>query len=228
MDLKLDRDLAGHIDHSLLHAAATPRQIVALCKEAVNCGFAAVCINPIWVRLAAESLQGTPVAVCTVVGFPLGAGTTEVKVLETRRAVSDGATEIDMVLNIGALKAGQDEWVGDDIRRVVEAAHDAGARCKVILETAYLESAEKIRACAIAKKSGADFVKTSTGFAPRGASIEDVALMSKAVGPEVGVKAAGGIKDSAQARAMLEAGATRLGTSAGVKIVQEPAAENGG
>ena len=183
--------------------------------------FASVCINPTHVKLAAQLLQNSDVKVCTVVGFPLGATSTEAKVFETLQALDDGATEIDMVINIGALKSGDDALVERDIAAVVETAHHRGALCKVIIETALLTDEEKVRACQLAKKAGADFVKTSTGFSSGGATIEDVALMRRTVGPNVGVKASGGIKTLTDAKNMISAGATRLGVSAGVKIIQE-------
>ncbi len=215
-----NRELAKYIDHTLLRANATRREIGELCDEAVLHGFASVCINPTWVREAARRLKGSSVQVCTVVGFPLGASASDVKVFETRRAIFDGAGEIDMVLNVGALKGGEDVRVRDDIAGVVAACHENGAICKVILETALLTDEEKVKACTLCKEVHADFVKTSTGFGPGGATAEDVALMRRVVGPEVGVKAAGGIRDLAGTRAMIEAGATRIGASAGVKIVR--------
>ncbi len=222
-----DGGLARYIDHTLLKAAATPAEIKKLCEEAARFGFAAVCVNPVWVALAAKQLRGTRVAVCTVAGFPLGASTTEVKAYEARRAVFDGATEIDMVINIGALKSGDDDLVGVDIESVVGACHSGGALCKVILETALLSDDEKLRGCELAQRAGADFVKTSTGFGPGGATAEDVRLMRRAVGPRMGIKAAGGIKDKSDTEAMLGAGATRIGASAGVKIVQGETAPAG-
>ncbi len=215
----LDPELAGYIDHTLLKASAVQREIERLCEEADLYGFAAVCVNPHWVRIARERLNGSAVRVCTVAGFPLGANTTDVKVFETRRAIYDGATEIDMVINIGALKSGDDSRVRDDIAMVTDGCHQNRAICKVILETALLSDEEKVKACTLAKQAGADFVKTSTGFGPGGATAADVALMRRTVGPELGVKAAGGIKDSTETRRMIEAGATRIGASAGVKIV---------
>ncbi|RME48939.1 MAG: deoxyribose-phosphate aldolase [Caldilineae bacterium] len=215
------RELAQYIDHTLLKPDATVEQISRLCHEALKYGFAAVCVNPSYVRLAAQLLKGSPVKVCTVVGFPLGATSPEVKSYEAQQAINDGATEIDMVINIGALKSGNDELVERDIATVTRTAHNGGAICKVILETALLTDAEKIRACQLAKKAGADFVKTSTGFGGGGATVHDVALMRQVVGPAMGVKASGGIKGFEAARQMIAAGATRLGASAGVKIVQE-------
>lgn len=214
-------NVAGYIDHTLLKPEATREEIEKLCQEARAFNFASVCVNPTWVKECAYSLRGSPVKVCSVVGFPLGATLADVKAYETRRAVFDGATEIDMVINIGALKSGDDATVRRDIGAVVEAAHEGCAIVKVIIETALLTDEEKVRACLLAKESGADFVKTSTGFSKGGATVADIELMRRAVGSEVGVKAAGGVKDLASAREMIAAGATRIGASAGVKIVQE-------
>ncbi len=213
-------DLAKYIDHTLLRANATRDEIVALCDEALMFGFASVCVNPYWAALAWKKLKSSPVQVCTVIGFPLGASVSEVKALEARRAIFDGAGEIDMVLNVGALKSGDDGTVQNDIAGVVQACHQSGVVCKVILETAFLTDEEKVKACTLAKEAGADFVKTSTGFGPGGATAEDVALMRRVVGPDLGVKASGGIRDTAGTRAMIAAGASRIGASAGVKIVQ--------
>lgn len=217
----IQSELAGYIDHTLLKPDATRSEIEKLCREALQFQFATVCINPYWVRLAARMLQGSNVKVCSVTGFPLGAAAADVKAFEARRAIFDGAREVDMVINVGALKSGEDEIVREDIRQVTDACHEFDTICKVILETAYLTDEEKIKACTIAKEVGADFVKTSTGFGPGGATAEDVALMRRVVGPRMGVKAAGGIRDTAATRKMLEAGATRIGASAGVKIVQD-------
>lgn len=214
-------EVAHLIDHTLLKPEATVQQIAQLCHEALLYSFASVCINPAHVKLAAQLLQNSDVKVCTVVGFPLGATSTESKVFETLQALRDGATEIDMVINIGALKGGDDPLVERDIAAVVETAHQHGALCKVIIETALLTNDEKVRACQLAKEARADFVKTSTGFSSGGATIEDVALMRQTVGPQVGVKASGGIRTLAEAQRMISAGATRLGVSAGVKIIQE-------
>jgi deoxyribose-phosphate aldolase len=214
-------DVAQYIDHTLLKPETTRAEIEKLCLEARNFNFASVCINPTWVKECAFALYGSPVKVCTVVGFPLGANLPDVKAYETRRAIFDGATEIDMVINIGALKSGDNEIVKRDISAVVDAAHDACAIVKVIIETALLTDEEKIRACLLAKEAGADFVKTSTGFSKGGATVADIELMRRTVGSEVGIKAAGGVKDLASAREMIAAGATRIGASAGVKIVQE-------
>ncbi|HYE65856.1 MAG TPA: deoxyribose-phosphate aldolase [Pyrinomonadaceae bacterium] len=217
------RDWASLIDHTLLKPEATEDDIKRLCEEAARFHFASVCINPTWVRAATCHLRGTGVTVCTVIGFPLGATLPDVKAYETRRAIYDGAREVDMVINIGALKSGDDCAVEHDVRSVVEAAHEFNATCKVIIETALLTDEEKVRACLAAKRAGADFVKTSTGFSKAGATVADVALMRQTVGAELGVKAAGGVKGLADARKMVEAGATRIGASVGVKIAQEAA-----
>ncbi len=214
-------EVAHLIDHTLLKPEATPQEITQLCHEALLYNFASVCVNPTHVKLAAQLLQGSEVKVCTVVGFPLGATPTEVKVFETQQALQDGAQEIDMVINIGALKGGDKALVERDIAAVARASHQGGALCKVIIETALLTEAEKITACQLAKQAGADFVKTSTGFSKAGATIQDVALMRRTVGPGMGVKASGGIRTLAEAQNMVIAGATRLGVSAGVKIVKE-------
>lgn len=219
------RDMAGFIDHTLLKPDATAAEIETLCREAREYHFAAVCVNPPFVKQCADLLAGSGVGIATVVGFPLGAHTTATKVYETEQAIVDGATEIDMVINIGALKAKRDEIVRDDIRAIVEASHRAGALVKVIIEAALLNDEEKTRASKISKEAGADFVKTSTGFGPGGATTHDVALMRAAVGPNLGIKAAGGVKNLQQAQEMIQAGATRIGASAGVKIVQEARGE---
>lgn len=213
------RDLAAIIDHTLLKPDATKDQIARICEEAREFGFASVCINPTYVSFAAGLLEGTPVKVCTVVGFPLGASRSLVKAIETRDAIAAGAGEIDMVINIGALKSADDEIVERDIRAVVDAARGK-ALVKVILETALLTDAEKVKACLIAKASGADFVKTSTGFGPGGATVEDVRLMRSVVGSDMGVKASGGIRTLETARKMVEAGASRIGASASVSIIK--------
>ena len=215
------RDWASFVDHTLLKPEASEADIKRLCEEAAQYHFASVCVNPTWVKTSACVLRGSGVPVCTVVGFPLGATLADVKAYETRRAIYDGAREIDMVINIGALKSGDDCAVEYDIRAVVEAAHEHGVLVKTIIETALLTDDEKVRACLAAKRAGADFVKTSTGFAKSGATVADVALMRRTVGSDMGVKAAGGVKGISDARAMLEAGATRLGASVGVKIAQE-------
>ncbi len=210
--------LAEMIDHTLLKADATYADIDKLCEEAVRCGFASVCVNPFHVKRCAERLRGQSPVVCTVVGFPLGATPSENKALETRRAIRDGAREIDMVVNIGALKSGDHRAVYDDIRRVAEAAHEGRAILKVIIETALLTDEEKIAACVLARKARADFVKTSTGFSSAGATEHDVALMAEAVDYQLQVKASGGIRTPETAEKMIAAGATRLGASVGVKI----------
>ncbi|MBI4457299.1 MAG: deoxyribose-phosphate aldolase [Acidobacteria bacterium] len=220
MEHPLHAELARYIDHTLLKPDAIEHQIVTLCEEARRYSFATVCVNPTWVSKAHSILKGTAVAVSSVVGFPLGATTSDVKSFEARHAIFDGAREIDMVINIGALKSGCDSVVRRDIESVVTACHDHGAITKVIIETALLSDDEKVKACTLAKEVGADFVKTSTGFASGGATVEDVALMRRVVGSKMGVKAAGGIKDSELTRKMIEAGANRIGASAGVKIVQ--------
>jgi deoxyribose-phosphate aldolase len=217
----VDGDIARFIDHTLLKPDATQAQIAQLCHEARQYGFAAVCVNPTHIKLCADLLKGSDVAVCTVVGFPLGATPPEVKAYEAQQAIDDGATEVDMVINIGALKGGEYDLVERDIAMVTRTCHNSGALCKVIIEAALLTDQEKTNACELAKKAGADYVKTSTGFGPGGATVADVALMRKVVGPSMGVKAAGGIRSFADAKGMVEAGATRLGASAGVQIVQE-------
>ncbi|MBX7223310.1 MAG: deoxyribose-phosphate aldolase [Blastocatellia bacterium] len=212
--------MAAYIDHTLLKPEATQAEIEKLCREAAEYGFASVCVNPGWVRTAYNILHCTQVAVCTVIGFPLGANTPDVKAYEARRAIFDGAREVDMVVNIGALKSGNHDLVERDIRAVVEAAHESGVICKVIIETALLNDEEKVTACLLSKVAGADFVKTSTGFSKGGATADDVALMRRVVGEEMGVKASGGVRDLAGAQQMIEAGASRIGASVGVKIVQ--------
>ncbi|MCL7452634.1 MAG: deoxyribose-phosphate aldolase [Anaerolineae bacterium] len=207
------------IDHTLLKADASQDQIAQLCFEARKYGFAAVCVNPTYVKLCAQLLKDTPVAVCTVVGFPLGATPPEVKAYEAQQAIDDGATEVDMVINVGALKSKDYALVERDIATVARTAHGGGALLKVIIEAALLTDEEKVIASQLAKAAGADYVKTSTGFGPGGATVHDVALMREAVGPALGVKAAGGIKSYDDARAMIAAGATRIGASAGVEIV---------
>lgn len=215
------KDVAGFIDHTLLKPEATSQQIEQLCREAIEYGFASVCINPSYVKLAADLLKGAPVAVCTVAGFPLGAHVPEVKGMEARRSIREGAREIDMVINIGALKSGDDELVYRDIKAVVEACQDGRAICKVIIECALLTDEEKVRACRITQRARADYVKTSTGFSTGGATAKDVALMSEAVREtRMGVKAAGGIRSYEDVQEMVQAGATRIGASAGVQIVQ--------
>ncbi len=218
-------DIAKLIDHTLLKPDATYAQIDTLCDEAIKFGFASVCVNPVNVKRCANRLRGTPVLVCTVVGFPLGATPTESKALEGRRAIRDGARELDMVINVGALKSGDTRAVYEDIRAVAEVAREGGVLLKVIIETSLLTDEEKIAACVAAKKARANFVKTSTGFAKGGATAHDVALMAEAVEHKLGVKASGGVGSAADARKMILAGATRIGASVGVKIVQEARGE---
>jgi len=214
-------DVAGLIDHTLLKADATQADIESLCEEAVRLGFASVCVNPTWVAISARLLKGTRVRVCSVVGFPLGATTPDVKNYETRRAIFDGASEIDMVINVGALKSGALRLVERDIESVTGPCGDCSVLSKVIIEAALLTDEEKVAACTIAKAAGADYVKTSTGFGPGGATVADVALMRRVVGPDIGVKAAGGVRDFEAVKALVAAGATRIGASAGVKIVHQ-------
>ncbi|WP_339063746.1 deoxyribose-phosphate aldolase [Tepidibacillus marianensis] len=216
--------LARMIDHTLLKPDATREMIDQLCKEAKEYEFASVCVNPYWVARSFENLKDTNVKVCTVIGFPLGATTKEVKAFETTKSIADGATEVDMVLNIGALKFKQYDIVEQDIKAVAEAAKGK-ALVKVILETGLLNQEEKIKACEISKKSGADYVKTSTGFGHGGATYEDIKLMRETVGLEMGVKASGGVRDLEGALKMVEAGATRIGASSGVAIVNGLKAE---
>jgi deoxyribose-phosphate aldolase len=213
-------DLARFIDHTLLRPEASAEEVRRLCAEARRYSFATVCVNPTWVGLAAEELRASPVGVCSVVGFPFGNHRSAVKAFETSRVVALGATEVDMVIPVGALRAGEDEAVRDDIRAVVEAA-GRRAPVKVILETAYLDDDQKIRGARLAKAAGAAFVKTSTGFGPGGATVEDVRLLRSVVGPGMGVKAAGGIRDTETAQRMVAAGADRIGASASVKIVSD-------
>jgi deoxyribose-phosphate aldolase len=213
-------NLAGYIDHTALKPDVTEAEIKRLTGEAKEYGFASVCVNPYWVPLAAEQLKDSSVNVCTVIGFPLGAGTAATKAFETRDAINHGADEVDMVINIGALKSGRNDTVEKDIKAVVDAA--AGkALVKVIIEACLLTDEEKVLACQLAVKAGANFVKTSTGFSTGGATPEDVALMRRTVGPEIGVKAAGGIHSKAEAQALIASGATRIGASSGVQIVTE-------
>lgn len=215
------REVARYIDHTLLKPDATRDDILKVCEEGVRYGFASVCINPVWVREAACALRGSGVKVCTVIGFPLGSNAPDTKAYEARRAIFDGASELDMVINVGALKSGDHDLVSRDIRSIVEISHEVGYICKVIIETALLSDDEKVSACLIAKEAGADFVKTSTGFSSGGATAADVALMRRAVGGQMGVKASGGVRDLKQAQEMIRAGATRIGASVGVKIIQE-------
>lgn len=210
--------LNKYIDHTLLKADASQEQIETLIEEAKKYDFASVCVNPTWVSFAAQALKATDVKVCTVIGFPLGANTPELKAFETSDAIQNGANEIDMVINIGALKSRNFDLVERDIRAVVEAAK--GTLVKVIIETCLLTDDEKVRACQLAQKAGADFVKTSTGFSTGGATVADVALMRKTVGPDMGVKASGGARSYEDALAFIKAGATRIGASSGVAIME--------
>lgn len=219
-------NIAQLIDHTVLKPDATKANIEQLCREAREYHFWSVCVNPTWVSLAKQLLAGSQVKVCCVVGFPLGAQVPETKAMEAKVAIQQGAQEIDMVLNVGALKSGDEALALRDIRAVVEACRAGGAKCKVILETCLLNEAEKVRACELAMEAGADFVKTSTGFSTGGATVEDIALMSRMVGEKkLGVKASGGVRSLADVRRMVAAGATRIGTSGGVKIVQEAAGQ---
>ncbi len=213
--------VAAMIDHTLLKPDATRQNIEELCREAAQFKFATVCVNPVWVATSARLLAGSGVGVCSVVGFPLGATTADVKGYETRRAIFDGAREIDMVINVGALKSGDLHVVERDIEAVTTPCRDCGVLSKVIIEAALLTDDEKVTACTLAKAAGADYVKTSTGFGPGGATAADVALMRRVVGADMGVKAAGGVRDLEGLQAMVAAGATRVGASAGVKIVQQ-------
>ncbi len=217
----VNQDIAGYIDHTLLKPEATTEQITQLCQEAMSFSFASVCVNPTHVRLCAQLLYGTSVKTCTVIGFPLGANTPETKAFETRQAINEGATEVDMVINIGALKSGDYALVERDIAMVTRTAHQSGAHCKVIIETSKLTDEEKIIACELSKSARADYVKTSTGFGGGGATVHDVALMRQVVGAEMGVKASGGVRTADDAKNLIAAGATRLGASAGIKIIQE-------
>ena len=219
--MESQKSIARYIDHTSLKADATRAQVTQLCREAQEYRFAAVCVNPTHVRLSADLLKGSGVAVACVAGFPLGATSLEVKAYEAHQAIQNGAAEIDMVINIGALKDGDYDLVERDIAAVARVCHDGDAVCKVIIEAALLTEQEKVKACELAQKAGADYVKTSTGLGPGGATLADVALMRRVVGPDMGVKAAGGIRSLADAQAMIEAGASRIGTSAGTKIVQE-------
>lgn len=216
----MTKNLAKKIDHTLLKADAVKEQIVTLCEEAKEHNFYSVCVNPTWVDEASKQLEGSDVEVCTVIGFPLGANTTATKEFETKDAIENGATEVDMVINIGQLKAKDDGAVEKDIRAVVDAAKGK-ALVKVIIEASLLTEEEKVRACELSVKAGADYVKTSTGFSTGGATAEDIKLMRETVGPDIGVKASGGVRDKKDALAMIEAGASRIGASSGIKIVTE-------
>jgi deoxyribose-phosphate aldolase len=218
-DLKMNNTIGKMIDHTLLKPDATKDQIHTLCLEAKEYSFASVCVNPTWVHYSAGLLKGTDVKICTVIGFPLGSNTPETKAFEAKNAIENGAEEVDMVINISALKSGDFELVERDIRAVTEAAKGK-ALTKVIIETCLLNDDEKVRACEIAVKAGTDYVKTSTGFSTGGATPEDIALMRKTVGAHIGVKASGGVRSVEDAKSMIEAGATRIGASSGVKIVQ--------
>ena len=221
---KVDPAIAALIDHTILKPEATQDEVIKVCREARQYNFASVCVNPYWVPLVKRELTGSPVLVCTVVGFPLGATSTEAKVCETENAIRAGAQEIDMVINVGALRSGDTETVRKDIAAVVDAAHRGRAIVKVILETALLDDAQKTLACQICRAAGADFVKNSTGFSKAGATAHDIALMRAAVGPTMGVKASGGIRTLQDLQAMTAAGASRIGASASVKIVEATAA----
>jgi deoxyribose-phosphate aldolase len=220
---KIDPSIASLIDHTVLKPDATRTDIVKLCREARQYSFASVCVNPYWIPVVKAELSGSPVKTCTVVGFPLGANMTAVKRAETEAACRAGAEEIDMVINVGALRGGDHDAVKLDIASVVEIAHSAGAIVKVILETALLDDNQKAIACTLSKLAGADFVKTSTGFGPSGATVHDIALMRSIVGPGMGVKASGGVRTLDDLKAMAAAGATRIGASASVKIIEATA-----
>ena len=214
-------DLAKYIDHTALKPETTAADIDQLCEEAEQYAFASVCVNPAWVKRAAKNLRDSDVKVCSVIGFPLGATTAEIKAMEARRAIRDGAREVDMVINVGALKSGDHQTVLVEIEKVVDSAHEAAVIVKVILETSLLDDEEKVIASSLAKKAKADFVKTSTGFSGGGATVYDVALMRETVGPDMGVKASGGVRTASDVEDMIAAGATRIGASAGVQIVSE-------
>ncbi|MEK3766852.1 MULTISPECIES: deoxyribose-phosphate aldolase [unclassified Solibacillus] len=213
----MTQNYAVMIDHTLLKAESTKKQVQQICAEAKEYGFASVCVNPTWVKFSADQLAGTEVKVCTVIGFPLGATTSAVKAFETKDAIANGAGEIDMVINIGALKDGDFDLVRNDIKAVVDAAN--GTLVKVIIETCLLTDEEKVKACELAVEAGADFVKTSTGFSTGGATAEDIALMRKTVGPDLGVKASGGVRSLEDMQNMIDNGATRIGASSGVAIM---------
>ncbi|MFC2948396.1 deoxyribose-phosphate aldolase [Virgibacillus sediminis] len=215
----MSKDLAKYIDHTQLKPETAKEKIEQIVNEAIEHEFASVCVNPHWVPYCYSRLKDTSVKVCTVIGFPLGATSTATKEFETRQAIKDGATEVDMVINVGELKSGNEDAVKDDIKAVVEAAKGQ-ALTKVIIETSLLSEQEKVRACKLAKEAGADFVKTSTGFSGGGATVEDIKLMREAVGEEMGVKASGGVRDYQTTQAMIDAGATRIGASAGIDIIK--------
>lgn len=214
------QDIAGYIDHTLLAQNASREQIVQICTEAKQYHFKSVCVNPLWVSTVARELAGSDVLTCSVIGFPLGASTTETKVFEAKQAISDGANEIDMVIDVAAALRGDGDALVNDIFAVAQAVHEGGAVLKVIIETALLDESAKVLACTSAKSAGADFVKTSTGFSTGGATVEDVELMRRTVGEQMGVKASGGVRTLETARAMIAAGATRLGSSSGVAILE--------
>ncbi len=216
----MSETMASYIDHTLLKPEATEEQVLKLCAEARRYNFYSVCINSSYVSVAAKTLKGSAVKVCAVVGFPLGAATTATKAFEAREAIENGASEIDMVIHVGALKSGNESYVADDIAAVVEAA--GGNIVKVIIETGLLTDEEKIKACRLVDQAGAHFVKTSTGFGPGGATIADIQLMRETVGLHLGVKASGGVRTPEAARQMIDAGATRIGTSSGIAIVESP------
>lgn len=226
--MTFDRDIARIIDHTILKPEATRADVARICAEAREYEFASVCVNGFWVPFVFGELEGSVVRVCSVVGFPLGAMSSSSKVAEALTALEDGAQEIDMVINVGALIGGESAAVEDDIRWIVEASHARGAIVKTILETSLLNDDQKIHACELATHAGADFVKTSTGFGKSGATVEDIALMRRTVGPDIGVKASGGIRTLEQVRAMVAAGATRIGASAGVAIVNATSASTEG
>lgn len=214
------REIASYIDHTLLAQNASREQVVQICDEAKKYSFKSVCVNPLWVSTVSRELEGSDVLTCSVIGFPLGASATDTKVFETKHAVADGANEIDMVIDVAAALRGDRDALVNEIFAIAQAAHDGGAILKVIIETCLLTEEAKVLACEAAKAAGADFVKTSTGFSTGGATVEDVALMRKTVGPDMGVKASGGVRSVETARAMIAAGATRLGSSSGVAILE--------
>lgn len=215
----MSENMAGYIDHTLLKPEAKREDIIKLCREALQNNFYSVCINPSFVKIAVSELKESAVKVCAVIGFPLGATTTATKAFETAEAIASGAEEVDMVIHVGALKGGEEDYVRDDIGAVVKAA--GGKTVKVIIESGLLTDSEKVLACRLAKEAGAGFVKTSTGFGPGGATVGDIRLMRETVGPDLGVKASGGVRTLEAARLMIEAGATRIGTSSGIIIVQQ-------
>lgn len=215
------KELASTIDHTLLKPEATPSEVEQICKEAIEFNFASVCINPAYVKLAKEKLHGSNVKVCTVIGFPLGATTTKSKVSEAEEAIANGAQEVDMVINVGRLKSRDYDYVENEIKEIADLAHSKRAIVKVIIETCLLSDEEKEKACLLARSAGADFVKTSTGFSKSGATAADVALMRRVVGSKMGVKASGGVRSFDDATRMIESGATRIGTSSGIKIISE-------